>query len=923
MADHLDPHRWSEADRIFDEALERPVAERKAFIDEACRGDSTLRQAVRRLLDAHEAAEGFLDEPPALPPPDGLSDLTSSHLEPSLVGQSVGPYGIVRRVGRGGMGAVFLAERADGRYEAQVALKFLHVGVAGDDLTQRFLSERRILATLTHPNIARLLDAGETSEGWPYLVMEFVEGEPITRYADRHQLTVDQRLELFFQVCHAVEYAHDRMVIHRDLKPSNVLVDTEGRVKLLDFGIAKLLDDTAAEDEPLTRPGTRVLTPEYAAPEQLRGDPATAATDVHQLGALLHRLLVGRRPFASREDTAPPASTRETERAILQDEPHRPSGTAGMGADPEAVRREAEARSTDPDGLRRRLRGDLDAILLTALRKAPEDRYRTVSAFRRDLERHLDGFPVRARPPTLSYRGRKLLQRRWGWAAAVVGVLVAGGAFLHAQASYQAELQAERDRALQEEERARATADFLVSLFHDVDPAEGAADTLSAVSLVNRGTVRARDAFTDDPELRAYLLGAVGRAHLGLGTGERAWQLLLEADSLLQELQGPNDPDRLALMEDLAWNLVVANQFERGQSLWEDLLERRRKEAQTGGLDATLALAAVKRGAARNMAGLEDRDDGEVRRLAERALEMYEETGEEGSLAHLRAQTDLAMVLRVTGEPDSAEVLYRDAANRHEEGQVERGSLWEEGVGVGGGGVIRTPGTTASIPTEEERERRWSHERSAHLAETYNALGVLLSISDDADERAEEIRDTYRRSYEVSRKAWGETHDRTLNAHRNLAAGYTRVGDSKGDLDLRREALELKVERFGPRHWRVGRSHADKAQVYHEEMGDPVRAEEHHREAVAIYTEDLGDHHEWTATARTRLAFFLADQGRQEEGVALLTDARRSLEEAEDRAGVTAPLHITLEALQELHLESGDTDAADEAREALENLAPN
>lgn len=920
MADDLEPHRWSEADRIFDEALERAPEDRRAYVREACGGDEILLAAVLRLLDAHRAAEGFLEEPARIPAKGGLEDLVPpSETEPSLVGQSVGPYRIVSLLGRGGMGAVFLAERADGRYEAQVALKFLHVGVAGDELSRRFMAERRIMGSLAHPNIARLLDAGETSEGWPYLVMEHVEGEPITAYADRHRLTVDQRLRLFFQVCRAVEYAHGRMVIHRDLKPSNVLVDAQGLVKLLDFGIAKLLDAAAPSDEPLTRPGSRILTPEYAAPEQLRGEPVTAATDVHQLGALLYRLLAGRRPYIARESTDSPSSTLEVQRAILQEEPDRPSSSI-LTSDPAEARTNATARGSDPEGLRRRLRGDLDAVLLTTLRKDPEHRYPSATALRKDLERHLDGFPVRARPPTLRYRARKLLRRRWGWAAAAVGLLLVGSGVLYGQAAHQAQLQAERDRAVAQEERARATADFLVSLFHDVDPAQGAADTLSAISLVDRGTGRIQDAFGDDPGLRATLLGAVGRVHLGLGTGDAGWGLLLEADSLLSEVRGPEHPERLALLEDLAWSLIPAQQFERAQPLWEELLERRRQEARGGGRTERLALAAVKRGAARNLAGLGDRGEPEeMLRMAERAVEILEEEGEAGSLAHLRAQTDLAASLRATGDPEGAETLYREAVERHESGEVVPGSLWEEGVGVAGGGVIRPPNLAGSFPSSEDRERRWAHERRAHLAEVYNALGVLLAVT--AEERAEEIRATYRRAYEVAREAWGENHDRTLNAHRNLAAGYSRVGDAQRYLELREEARQRKVDRFGPRHWRVGRTHADQARAYRDELEDPIRAEEHYREALAIYTEGLGELHEWSSRARMDLALSLADAGRHGEGVALLEAARGALEEA-DPSEVRASLELTLEGLRAIHRDAGNEEGAREVEDALAALHP-
>lgn len=912
MADDLPPELWNEADRIFDEALARPSEERATFVEEACGDNEALLRAVRRLLHAHESAEGFLQKPEDLraralnelvPPPDP---------EPSLVGSRVGPYRILRKVGRGGMGAVLLAERADGRYEAEVALKFLHVGVAGEDLTRRFLVERQILASLSHPNIARLLDAGETAEGWPYLVMEYVEGEPVTEYADRHTLSVRERVELSLQICRAVEYAHDRMVIHRDLKASNVLVDAHGHVKLLDFGIAKLLDDTPSSEEPLTRPGERVLTPEYAAPEQLRGEPAAAATDVHQLGALLYRLLVGSRPYVV-ENEETPSTPRRLERAILHDEPPRPSSRLGEMS-PDERDRVARDRRADSATLQRRLRGDLDAILLTAIRKEPEARYSSVRALRRDLERHLEGFPVQAHPPTLRYRAKKLLRRRWGWTAAAAGLVLAGAGLTYAQAVHRAELQAERDRALAQEERAQATADFLVSLFHDVDPAEGATDTLSAISLVDRGTERVRDAFGDDPELRATLLAAVGRAQMGLGTGDNVWRLLLEADSLLQEIRGPEDPERLALLEDLAWDRVVAQQFERARPLWEELLEHRRREAGAGGLRERLALADAKRGAARSRWGQEGDEAEEMLRLAEEAVEIFEEEGEAGSLAHLRAQSDLAAGLRNKGRVEEAEALYQAVVDRHEAGDVEPGPFWEEGLGVGGGGEVRMPDAWGFLTSPEDRDRRWHHERRAHLAEVYNALGVL--IAQNHSDRLDEVGEAYRRSYEISRETWGETHDRTLTAHRNLGVNYVTLGDVQRGLELVADRRARKEERFGPEHWRVARTHSDEAQYREHALDDPEGAEEHHRRAVAIYSADLGEHHGWTAGARVAVARSVAAQGRYEEAVALLEEAREAMEREESAADESA-LARTLEGLRDLHRDHGNDDAARRVEEAL------
>lgn len=311
-------------------------------------------------------------------------------------GRRIGAYAIVREIGRGGMGAVYLAKRADGEFEKQVAIKVLKRGTDTDEVLRRFRAEREILARLEHPNISRLLDAGTTDDGLPYFVMEYVEGKPITRYADEHQLSIVDRLKLFRIVCAAVSYAHQNLVIHRDLKPGNVLVTTKGEVRLLDFGIAKLVEQAGSESPMVTVTVQRVLTPEYASPEQARGESITTVSDVYSLGIFLYELLTGSRPYKLKH-----GSVDEITRAICEQEPERPST---------AVTRLSE-RTEGIEKARRQLRGDLDNIVLKALRKEPQRRYASVDQFSDDIRRHLEGLPVQARKDTFSYRAGKFVER--------------------------------------------------------------------------------------------------------------------------------------------------------------------------------------------------------------------------------------------------------------------------------------------------------------------------------------------------------------------------------------------------------------------------------------------------------------------------------------------------------------------------------
>jgi serine/threonine protein kinase/tetratricopeptide (TPR) repeat protein len=433
----------SRLERIFTRALDGPAGDRRSFVVAACEGDPDLEARVLRLLSAHEQSEGPLDVSlPALAAPlfatdgndanaDGPATAHHDGLEP---GTRIGPYEITRLLGRGGMGTVYLARRADGAFELEVALKVVHRG--RDDLGshERFLAERRILARLQHPHIARLLDGGVTPEGLPYLAMEHVVGTPITTYCDARRMDIEERLDIFLQVCDAVAHAHRHQVVHRDLKPSNILVmeDDTGapQVRLLDFGIAKLLEPLPG-DPALTRPGLLPLTPEYAVPELLRGDPITLAADVYVLGLILYELLAGRRAYAL--DGSPSAV--ELTRIVCTQDPHPPSaavhrrverirasGETRGDASPDVI---ARMRATSARRLRRSLHGDLDVICLRALEKQPARRYASVDALAEDIRRHRAGRPIRARRPTAAYRGIRFIARHRAGTTAAAAALAA------------------------------------------------------------------------------------------------------------------------------------------------------------------------------------------------------------------------------------------------------------------------------------------------------------------------------------------------------------------------------------------------------------------------------------------------------------------------------------------------------------------
>jgi non-specific serine/threonine protein kinase/serine/threonine-protein kinase len=454
----MNRERWQQVKQLLAEAIATNDAERSAFLDIACRGDAELRREVESLLSSHhEASTGFLKEPVMK-----ISGTVAAAAAPTRE-RRLGAYQVAEEIGHGGMGEVYRAIRADGQYTNEVAIKIVRGGFESGSLAERFRNERQILASLDHPNIARLLDGGTTEDGVPYLVMELIRGVPIDQYCDEHRLTVTERLQLFRQVCGAVQYAHQRLVIHRDIKPGNILVTEDGVPKLLDFGLAKLLDPAANAETTMPR----AMTPEYASPEQIRGEVITTATDVYSLGVVLYRLLIGRSPYAG--DTSTPHGLA---RAICDDDPARPSTVAfksprNQSGSPSSTASISSKREDSPAKLRKRLIGDLDNVVLMALRKDAAHRYASVEQFSEDIRRHVENIPVLARKDALGYRTAKFVRRhKAGVAAAgVIFALIVGSMAMIIRAERRARAaQALAERRFND---ARKVANSLIYEIHD------------------------------------------------------------------------------------------------------------------------------------------------------------------------------------------------------------------------------------------------------------------------------------------------------------------------------------------------------------------------------------------------------------------------------------------------------------------------
>ncbi len=626
----LNPDRWQEISPYLDHALSLSEQERTEWIATFRAERSDLAALLENLLEEHRALaqEHFLEEEPARPA-----------IELSSTGETLGAYKLVSRIGDGGMGQVWLAERIDGRFERQVAIKFLNFAVASQGAAERFKREGRILGQLAHPHIAELIDAGVARKGEPYLVLEYVTGGQIDQYCDEHVLGVIARIELFLDVLGAVAHAHANLVVHRDIKPSNVLVSSKGTVKLLDFGIAKLLaDDTSSSAATLLTLGAgNAMTPLFAAPEQVTGGAITTATDVYALGVLLYVLLTGQHPVGPR-----PNSPADLVKAITETDPALASQAVASSSDMAA----AENRGNTPEKLCRRLRGDLDTIVAKALKKKPEERYASVLALGDDLRRYLRHEPISARPDTISYQLRKYLRRHRagvGVAAALL-LLLAGFALLQA---------VQLRRITRERDRADRIAQFMTGIFKVADPDQKLGNTLTARDLLDKAAHDIDTGLGHDPELQARLMHVMAMAYNNLGLYSRAQALLERSVQLSTLALGPDNTQTVRSRQRLAWTLFQQGRVAEAESQQRSLIEVERRvfgpeHEETIGTMGDLATTLS-----------EERRLPEAEKIQRDVLEIQKRVL--GPEAHytLASMDNLAAILLYEGRPQEAEKLER------------------------------------------------------------------------------------------------------------------------------------------------------------------------------------------------------------------------------------------------------------------------
>jgi eukaryotic-like serine/threonine-protein kinase len=634
-----DADRHARADVLLDRLLDVPAGERSGLLDAWCAGDPALRADVERLLELVDAPVGWLD-------PDALTTglryravetlEASAHEPDAVLGQCIGRWRLVEELGRGGMGTVYLVERADGEFEQRAALKLVRRGRELAGSARRFETERQILASLDHATIARLLDGGQTSDGRPYFVMEHVVGRPIDRHADDERLTIDERLDLFLRVAAGIEHAHQRLVVHRDIKPSNIIVTRHGEVKLLDFGIARLLSAGEASDE--GRQGhAGILTPDYASPEDVRGGPATTASDVYQLGLLLYELLTGQR---AQRVGRPSADALEA--VVCRTAAVAPSVRVAQ----EAETGWAAARQTTGAALARRLRGDLDAIVRRALQKDPRDRYASVSELMADVQRYRRGLPVAAAGNGRVYRTRRFMMRHRAPLVSAAVVLVAAG-WLTAQ------LADERLRAMREAERAEQVERILGTVFLPRTTA-GQASPPAAREYVDHAVRLVQRELAESPAGQARLLARLGTVYTTLGLYGPAGDVFQQSLAIRRSTFGDDSSEAADAMVLLGESLHFRGRYQEAERQLRTALNIRRM--RFGAADPSAVVTALDLGDLLHTRGLLPEAE-EVLRMVLTALT----EADAGPHAVARASRDLANVLRDRGELVEAERLYRQA----------------------------------------------------------------------------------------------------------------------------------------------------------------------------------------------------------------------------------------------------------------------
>lgn len=869
----MQSERWVRLESLFSETLSRPPAERGAFLARHCADDSDLRVEIESLLDAHESL-GPLDKAPA--------PVAAPEMPPSLAaGTCLGVWKVDRLIGRGGMGEVYEASRVDAAFEQRAALKLLRQEAATQ--IERFHAERQFLARLEHPGIARLLDGGTTADGRPYTVMEYVEGVSLTRFCRERRANLHERLALFMQVCDAVAFAHRNLIIHRDLKPDNILVTADGSVKLLDFGIAKLIDMAALPGE--VEHTVAPFTPDYAAPEQFSGEPVTTSTDIYALGILLFELLTGDRPVRTRG-----LPTAQMLKRVVERDPPSPSRVA--------------ASNPSAPVATRRLKGDLDAIVGRCLRREPTHRYDTVVGLKRDIDRHLHYQPVLARSGVRTYVAARFLRRHW-LPITGLGVLVLA---LSAAVLYANKARIETGKALA---RADVVRNFVIDLFRQNDPEAGNSHQMTARELVDVGARRIELGFADDTDTRIELLGVSGKLYRALGENPRGEELLKLRLAQADLAYARDDVRRIEAQVDMARADISAQRFDAAQALLDeasaamamhpnDALElravllstRSALESERGNYALAIiwidqCIAALRRLPSPNVAELaealstrgyyvyEDGHIAEAEQPLREALALLGSQAQESSSTLLTLRERLGTILTSLGRFDEVVPLLRKNAQSVRQLYGDHHPNLANALHQLASALRQSGDFKAAIPVFREcvelYEQNYGRDHS-YVAVALTGLGQTLGASGDPQAAIAALR----QAKEIYEKTLGPQHVYTAVSITALADVQLAAGDAKGSEHDYRAALATFAQIGDGRHIYAEAAHlglgkALSAQHRFAEAEPPLRA------ALARLSSEFGANDRRAIESAAELVHCLLGQGKREEAGRLLENAEHAL----------------------------------------------
>ncbi len=834
----MDSDRWERIQALFHDAVDLPPSEQRSFLEKACGGDESLMVDVAAMLAEEARGDSFLDR--------GMAQVANQLLDPDVPAApafgELGPYRIVGVLGEGGMGVVYLAERED--LGIRVAIKLMRDAWLSPARRERFTSEQRMLAQLNHPSIARLYDADTLANGTPFFVMEFVEGVPLTEYCNRHQCSIERRLQLFRAVCEAVQYAHSHAVIHRDLKPSNILVKEDGSIRLLDFGIAKQVESLdLATDETMT--GLRLMTLAYAAPEQIRGSRVGIQSDVYSLGMILYELMAGGPPFDLSS-----LSTSQAEAVLLEQEPAKPSTKARQSS--------ADGESSSP-ALGKAAWADLDVLCLTAMHKDMARRYRSVEALIRDIDHYLQGAPLEARLDSARYRIRKFVTRNQRAVAVTVAtVAIAVGLVIF----FTVRLAKARNDALAEAARTQRIQRFTLDLFKGGDEAAGPSEELRVVTLLDRGVQEAQ-LLSGEPGAQAELFETLGGIYQKLGKYDRAASLLLSALGERKKLGADN--------RSVAETLVLLSLLRADQAKYDDAEQFARQGLEMSQrhlppnhpqvAKATFALGKVLEDRGRYDQAIQVLDQAAKLQSAPRALP-----------ADLAATlSELANTNFYAGHYDVSETLNQRVLGMQRQIYGERHPLVADTL-INLGAIQFQLG---HYPESERFNRQaldivqsWYGKDHPETADTMTILGQSLTYQ----QRFEEAAALLKQSRAILEHTYGPVHPRVayaLNELGNVAIRQGKLDDAEAYF---RQTMDIYRSVYGDTHYQVGIAQSNLGGIYVERK-DYVRAEQFFRDALKTYSSTLAGDHSSVAISRIRL------------GTALLGQRRFAEAQQESRAG--------------------------------------